>query len=160
VIAFLQEADIKGDVEVNRGSGLFGDFYVTPTPTAMGRGWETCGRSARDYHILRSHVLKLAFFPNGADLDWDWIESAEKQHIGELRIGETISGHDNLRVIFFRASQTIPGDPGGKDGIMRRIWPMTVFQKKRQDFSRHQITAWKGMRTIIIERYYGGNYDA
>jgi hypothetical protein len=107
-----------------------------------------CNDSARDYFLIRSHALKLAFWPDEADLDWDWIKSLEAKRVGELRIDEVIAQHDNLRIIFFKANKLLPGDP------MLRIWTLTVFQKKRQDFSGKEIAAFRVMRDVIVSRYY------
>jgi hypothetical protein len=106
-------------------------------------------------------ALGLAFFPHDADLDWEWIQGAEKLHLGELRIPEVVAGNNNLRVIFFKANIAIPDDPRNAEGqIMTRIWLLSCFQKKRQELSNNQIAAWKGMRRIIVQRYYEGRSDA
>jgi len=43
---------------------------------------------------------------------------------------------------------------------MIRIWPMIVFQKKRNDFSTREIAAFCAARQIIVLRYYDGANDA
>ena len=138
--------------------GLFGSYYVTPTATAVRRAWGLCRGSMSDYQRIRRHGLKLAHWPSGAedpaahmDLDWDWVRTLEDIRVGELRIDEEIAGHRNLRIIFFKANVVLPSDP------MPRIWPLTVFPKKRQDFSQGQIRAWKGRRNLVVVRTYGGN---
>src|SRR3990172_4887987 len=107
---------------------LFGSYYDYPTATAIARGWKLCDGSRREYQLLRRHALKLAYWPTGrndgdfgADIDWDWIKSLEKKRIGELRIDEPINGHDNVRVIFFKANTVLPGEE------LMRIWLLTVF---------------------------------
>lgn len=102
----------------------------------------------RDYQKIRAHALKLAFWPHDAELDWDWIKSLEAKRVGELRIDERIAQQDNLRVIFFKSNKIIPGDP------MPRIWTLTVFQKKRDDFSGKEIAAFRAMRDIVVARWY------
>ena len=129
-------------------SELFGRYYVKPTASACTRAWKLCGNSVREYQKLRSHALKLAYWPDEADLDWDWIKSLEAKRVGELRIDERIAQHDNLRVIFFKANSVLPGDP------MPRIWTLTVFPKKRQDFSGKEIAAFRAMRDIVVARWY------
>jgi hypothetical protein len=37
---------------------------------------------------------------------------------------------------------------------MPRIWPLTVFQKKRNDFSSKEIAAFRAMRDIVVARWY------
>ncbi|NLE39222.1 MAG: hypothetical protein GX621_14460 [Pirellulaceae bacterium] len=90
----------------------------------------------RDFAELRRHALKLRFWPENhpetedgqvLDLDWSWVRSLSGKNIGELRIGDTIAGHDNLRVIFF-----VPQEKT-KPPI---IWVLAAFQKKRDDFSK------------------------
>jgi hypothetical protein len=102
----------------------------------------------REYQKLRAHGLKLAYWPDEADLNWDWIKSLEAKRVGELRIDERIAQHDNIRVIFFKANRMLPGE------TMPRIWPLTVFQKKRNDFSSKEIAAFRAMRDIVVARWY------
>jgi len=130
-------------------SQLFGNYYVTPTATACMRAWKLCNNSAREYHKIRNHALKLAFWPDKIDLDWDWIKSLEAKHVGELRIDEHIAGHNNIRIIFFKANTRLPYDPP-----LQRIWTLTTFQKKRNDFTTGQIAAFQAMRDVVVERYY------
>jgi len=81
--------------------------------------------------------------------------------IGELRIDDEIAGNNNIRIIFFRANIALKGDPVSASGeIMRRIWILAAFQKKTQGFSSHQMKAWKGTRTILVQRYYNGVAEA
>jgi len=142
-------------------SGLIGSYHVFPTATAITRAWKLCGGKMREYQLLRRYGLKLANWPtgqddrnSGADIDWDWIKSLERKRIGELRIDEPINGHDNVRVIFFKANLVIPDDS------LPRIWLLTVFQKKTQRFSNAELRAFSGMREIIVQRYYGGSSEA
>ena len=129
-------------------SDLFGNYYVKPTASAGVRAWKVCNQKMGEYQKIRQHALKLAFWPRDADLDWDWIKSLEAKRVGELRIDETIAQQNNLRVIFFKANKILPGDP------MPRIWTLTVFQKKRQDFSGKEIAAFRAMRDIVVARWY------
>ncbi len=129
-------------------SELFGNYYVKPTASACVRAWKICNYSVRDYQLLRSHAVKLAFWPDDADLDWDWIKTLESKRVGELRISETIAQHNNLRVIFFKANKLIPGD------AMPRIWTLSVFQKKQQGFSGKEISGFRAMRDLVVARHY------
>lgn len=131
------------------GNGLVGSFYVTPTATAIRRAWKLCKRSARDYQILRRHALKLAYFP--ACGDWDWVKSLHGKCIGELRIDERIASQENIRVIFFQTKIQLPSEP------LPRIWTLTVFPKKSDNFTAREINAFKAMREIIVIRTYGGS---
>ncbi len=112
---------------------------------------------ARDRGKVRRHTLKLRFWPdhqptddNGdlLDLNWSWIRALPDRRIGELRIGDVIGGHDNIRVIFF--------DPQIATEPMPMIWVLSVFQKKRDDFTKAQIAMFKLRRALVLERFYGG----
>ena len=109
---------------------------------------------ARDRAELRRHALKLRFWPGYnpdddagqlLDLDWSWIKSLPGKRIGELRIDDAIGGCDNLRVIFFAPSivSEVP-----------MLWVLSVFQKKRNDFTKAQIRNFDMRRRIILERFY------
>lgn len=136
-----------------------GNYWVSPTPTVIRRGWDLCDGKARGYQLLRRHGMKLAHWPKmddgsagaGADIDWDWIKTLERFRIGELRIDEVINGFDNLRVIFFKANIPLP------DEKVNRIWLLTVFQKKRKHFTSAQLKIFKAARNLIVERFYGGS---
>lgn len=141
------------------GSGLFGNYYVKPTPSAIKRAWKLCKASVRDVEIIRRHALKLAFWPDsddagGADIDWCWIEGLKDKRIAELRIDEVIGDNDNLRVIFFKANKMLPADS------LLRIWTLTVIQKKAQGFSAGEIQSFRAMRDMLVIREYGGDQNA
>lgn len=127
---------------------LFGSYYVKPTATACVRAWSISNNRMREYQKIRAQALRLAFWPHDADLDWSWIKSLEAKRVGELRIDEVIAQHNNLRVIFFKANKILPGEP------MPRIWTLTVFQKKRDDFSGKEIAAFRAMRDTVVTRWY------
>lgn len=80
------------------------------------------------------------------DLDWSWIKALPRQRVGELRISDTIGGHNNLRVIFF--------DPEIESEPMPMIWVLAVLQKKRDDFTAGQISSFKLRRATVLERFY------
>ena len=112
----------------------------------------------RDRAELRRHALKLRFWPENhpeddqgiiLDLDWSWIKGLPGKRIGELRIHDNIGGCDNMRVIFF----VPPAQDNPKK--LSEIWILSVFQKKRDDFTVPQINNFVSRRTIIIERFYG-----
>lgn len=140
---------------------LQGHYYVVPTSSAIHRAWGLCQGRMREYQLLRRHGLKLMWWPSGnddgvqaADIDWDWIKGLEKKRVGELRIDESINGHVNLRVIFFKANVRVDAEP------LDRIWLMTVFPKKRQGFTKFEVATFRAMRDLIVERYYGGSIQA
>lgn len=110
----------------------------------------------RDRAELRRHALKLRFWPSRApttdsgevlDINWSWIKSLPGKRVGELRIEDVIGGCDNLRVIFF--DPDIPSEP------LPMIWVLAVMQKKRDDFTRHQLHVFDLRRVMVLERFYG-----
>lgn len=113
-------------------------------------------RTTRDMVEVRSHALKLRYWPESLpedesgqllDLNWSWIRALPGLNVGELRIDDVIGGHDNLRIIFF------VGDPGVKLPLPI-IWVLQVLQKKRNDFTRANIDTFRARRTLVIERFY------
>lgn len=132
-------------------SGLFGSYYVTPTGAALAAAWKLCNGSMREYQKLRQHALKLAFFPNGCG-DWDWIQSLHGKGVGEVRIEERIAGKTNVRIIFFKTSTILAGEP------LPRIWTLTAFAKKTQHFSKAEVKAFRSMRELIVLRRYEGSH--
>ena len=149
----------------NVGAGLTsprGQYIVMPTASARTAAWNLCENRRREYQLLRRHAFKLVYWPTGAeeggqpasDIDWDWIKSLEGKRVGELRIDEHINGHNNVRVIFFKANKPLPGE------ALCRIWLLTVFQKKRQQFTNTEIRVFKSMRDLIVIRHYGGDSQA
>lgn len=69
------------------------------------------------------------------------------QAVGELRLDDTIGGNDNLRIIF------LEGPPDARLP-MPVIWILRVMQKKRDDFSVHDLKIFKARRALVLERFY------
>jgi hypothetical protein len=135
---------------------LTGDYLVRRLAAANDDAGRYLRRT-RDFAKLRRHALKLRYWPSPrteisssqvVDLDWSAIRALPGVDVCELRIHETIGGCDNLRIIFFVGP---PSDQFPKTCI----WILAVFQKKRDDFTRHQIDLFKGRREIVLIRYYG-----
>ena len=112
---------------------------------------------------VRRHALKLRFWPERCpadddgqllDLDWSWVKALSGKRVGELRISDSIGGHDNIRVIFFDPHKQAEKEP------MPMLWVLAVFQKKRDDFTKHQILVFKTRRKIVLERFYGVEGEA
>jgi hypothetical protein len=106
---------------------------------------------------VRRHALKLRFWPEPhptdegghvLDLDWCWIRALAGLRIGELRVHDTIGGHDNIRIIFF--------DPQWPAEPLPNLWVLAVFQKKRDDFTKANLDTFKARRMIVIERGRSG----
>lgn len=137
------------------GEHLTGNYRVRAIGPAMQEAWRLC-RRMRDNIALRRQALKLRYWPENhplsdsgqiIDLDWSWIRSLPKQSVGELRVHETIAGNDNLRIIFFVGDRKVL-DP------LPVIWILRVMQKRRNDFSRNDVSIFKARRALVIERFY------
>jgi len=137
------------------GSGLTGSFRVRMIHPAFDEVRKLC-RKTRDGMTVRRHLLKLRYRPENhptddrgtvVDLDWSWIRALPHLDVGELRIHDTISGHDNLRAIFFI------GDRNFREPLPM-IWVLNVMQKKRDDFTTHQLRVFRARRLLVLERFY------
>jgi hypothetical protein len=137
-------------------TGLTGNYWVRRLEAARADAGRYFPR-ARDYFEIRRHALKLRFWPSTQatdssgciiDLDWSYIRALPGLSIGELRIEGEIGGHTNLRIIFFVG----PADPRY---IMPCIWILSVFPKKRDDFTAHQLANFRARRQIVMTRFYG-----
>jgi hypothetical protein len=135
-------------------SNLRGARLVKAIRPAFQDAHRLCPR-LRDRAELRRATLKLRFWPAHhpadergvvVDVDWEWIKALAGLRIGELRIGFTIAGNDNLRVIFY------VGDPKINKPLPR-IWVLAVIQKKRQDFSSANLKAFRARRLLVVERF-------
>jgi hypothetical protein len=137
------------------GEHLTGSFRVRALRPALGEVFRLCDRWSENAEIRR-HALKLRYWPEKCaedesgvvvDLDWSWIKALPGMHVGELRIDDVIAGNDNLRIIFYVGEAAL-AQP------LRMIWILRVMQKKRQDFSRYDISIFKARRTLVMERFY------
>lgn len=100
--------------------------------------------------VLREHALKLRFWPGGrggqsVDINWDWIHACGHLGIGELRVEDTIGGHNNLRIIFFK-----PDTDKSSPDAMPLIWILRVLQKKTQSFMQNEIVIFKARRALVM----------
>lgn len=110
----------------------------------------------RDKMELRYHALKLRYWPDVnptdqggqlLDLDWTWVRALPGSRIGELRVHDEIGGNNNLRILFF------VGEPI-QENSLPIIWILRVIQKKRDDFSVHELAIFKARKSLVIERFY------
>jgi len=134
---------------------LTGDFFVRVFRPAFDDVRGLFHRT-RDNIEVRRHALKLRYWPESlttedsghvVDLDWSWIRSLPNKKVGELRVHDTIGGHDNLRIIFFVG-------PPNERMPKTCIWILAVIQKKRDDFSANHIAIFKARRGLVWERFY------
>jgi hypothetical protein len=112
---------------------------------------------------LRRQALKLRFW--GADgeiqdygvvvdMNWCWVKALRDLRIGELRIDDTIGGNNNLRLITWHPQQQTPPSWHPAYGDVPHIWILSVFQKKRDDFTSANIDNFKARKLTVIERFY------
>lgn len=136
-------------------SHLTGSFRVRAIRPAFDDVARLCSKVA-DRMEIRRHALKLRYWPTPnptdesgqlLDLDWCWVRALKGSDIGELRTSDAIGGNDNLRLIFLRGDETVRAP-------MPLIWVLRVMQKKRDDFSKHDLTTFKARRTLVLERFY------
>lgn len=135
--------------------GITGNFRVRALRPAFEDARRICPHT-KDRMELREHALKLRYWPTPhpvaqdgqvLDLDWSWVMALRNLRIGELRIDDLIGGNDNLRIIFFE------GDHAVRDPLPM-MWILRVMQKKRNDFSAHDLSIAKMRRLIVLERFY------
>ena len=135
--------------------GLTGNYWVRRLNAAAvdaGRYFPRATSSS-----IRRHVLKLRYWPaphatepsgRAVDLDWSYIRGLPGLDVGELRIDDEIGGQRNIRIIFFVG-------PTDSRYPMTCIWVLTVFPKKRDDFTSQQLDNFRDRRRIVLARFYG-----
>lgn len=134
---------------------LTGSFHVRALRPAFDDA-DHLFRRSRDRAELRRHALKLRFWPESTvagpsgelvDLDWSWVRALEGLKVGELRIRDMIGAHDNLRIIFHIGPPT-------EEASRRIAWVLAVMQKRRDDFSRHDLAIFRARRLMVRTRFY------
>jgi len=140
---------------------MTGTYYVRAVRPAF-QDAKKCLPKMSDRAELRRQVLKLRFW--GADggiqedgivvdLNWSWVRALRDLRIGELRIDDTIGGNNNLRVITWHPQDLTAPSWDPLFGSVPHIWVLSVFQKKRDDFTNANIVNFKARRLTAIERF-------
>jgi len=134
-------------------SRLTGTYRIGVSRAALAEAKRLFPRTG-DYMAARAQALKLRFWPGGAggqsvDINWDWIQACGNLGIGELRVEDTIGGHNNLRIIFFK-----PDTNKANLCEMPTIWVLRVMQKKRQSFTHNDVLIFKARRERIMNFFY------
>lgn len=120
--------------------------------------------TARDSMELRSHALKLAYWPRSGlqvgggqvlDLDWEQVKGLPNdiRDVGELRVDE-IGNHENIRIIFFKPDSGLDLKPNLDFGPLPLIWILNVIIKKRSGFTRGELTSMRMGRQSVIDEFY------
>lgn len=136
-------------------NGLTGTYRVRASKASFREVRKRWPR-AKDRIIIRKHALKLRHWPDKhaedeqgriLDLDWGWVKSLRGERVGELRVEDEIGGQQNIRIIFW------VGPRVGHE--MPIIWILYVFPKKRQEFTKNEISNFKLRKLMIGQRFYG-----
>ncbi len=137
-------------------TGLSGNYLVRRLNSAAADARRDFPR-ARDFFEIRRQALKLRYWPaphttepsgHVIDLDWSYIRALPGLDIGELRVDDEIGGPGNIRILFLVG-------PADRRFPMRCFWILTVFPKKRDDFTSHQLDSFAARRQIVLARFYG-----
>jgi len=115
-----------------------------------------------DRFEVRRQALKLRFWderhlhPPGMLFDhtYESIKSLPGLGIYELRLDDEIGGHSNIRLVFFdppRDWQPVAGERKP----MRVVWVLEALPKRRNDWTRNDITRFRAARLLIQKRFYG-----
>ena len=137
------------------GENLTGSFRVRVIRPALHKCFKMFPK-CRDQMEVRANALKLRFWPDREiaddsgqliDLNWSWIQSLKGLNIGELRIDDKIGGAENLRLIFF------VGDKEVREPLPM-IWVLDIMAKKKDDFTKNEISIFKARKTLVEERFY------
>lgn len=114
-----------------------------------------------DRFEIRRQGLKLRFWDDrhlhGSgmlfDHSYEKIKALASEGVYELRLDDEIGGQSNIRVILF--------DPPSSwkchaDNIrpLRVIWILEALPKKRNDWTKNDITRFKGQRLLLKQRFY------
>ncbi len=114
----------------------------------------------RDRMEFRRHLLKLRYWPERhpqdhqgtvLDVDWEKVKSLAGLDVFELRVTDTIGGHDNLRAYFYTHEQQDAISP------MPCLWILHAMQKKRNDLTKFDLSILKARRLTVRRLVYGVN---
>lgn len=114
-----------------------------------------------DRFEIRRQALKLRFWDerheHGSgmlfDHTYESIKSIEEGRVYELRLDDDIGGQSNIRIVFFDPPT---GWRAVADNLrpMRVVWVLEALPKRRDGWTRNDITRFRGQRLIIKRRFY------
>ena len=114
-----------------------------------------------DRFEVRRQALKLRFWDERHehgpgmlfDHTYESIKALSGEGVYELRIDDDIGGQSNIRVVFFDPPS---GWKRTTDNIrpMRVIWVLEALPKKRNEWTKNDLTRFKGQRLLIKRRFY------
>lgn len=105
---------------------------------------------------VRRNALKLRHWgireaQGVMDVTYESIKAMPGSGVYELRIDDEIGGHRNIRVIFFETPEAWKTSLHYPKPV---LWVLETLPKKRQDWTRNDITRFWTKRGIIRERFY------
>ena len=87
------------------------------------------------------------------DHSYEKIKALASESIYELRLDDTIGGQSNIRIVLFDPPSTWKCV---EDNVkpLRVIWILEALPKKRNEWTRNDITRFKGQRLLLKQRFY------
>ncbi len=140
--------------------GLSGVNFVRFTRhglQSIRHSWSRIG----DRFDARRHAKKLRFWderhlhPPGMIFDhtYESIKALSGLGIYEMRLCDEIGGQSNIRVVFFDPPHTW-NPTATEKRPMRVIWVLEILPKKRNDWTKNEITRFRASRKLIEKRFY------
>ncbi len=87
------------------------------------------------------------------DHSYEKIKALASENIYELRLDDDIGGQSNIRIVLF--------DPPSswktvEDNVrpLRVIWILEALPKKRNEWTKNDITRFRGQRLLLKRRFY------
>lgn len=114
-----------------------------------------------DRFEVRRQGLKLRFWDerhlHGTgmlfDHSYEKIKALASESIYELRLDDDIGGQSNIRIVLFDPPSTWKTV---EDNVrpFRVIWILEALPKKRNEWTKNDITRFKGQRLLLKKRFY------
>jgi len=118
-------------------------------------------RKLGDKFEIRRQALKLRFWDERHDHEpgmlfdhtYESIKALSGLGIYELRLDDEIGGQSNIRVVFFDPpTDWEPSDEHARP--LRIVWVLEAMPKRRDDWTKNDLTRFKAARLLIQERFY------
>jgi hypothetical protein len=87
------------------------------------------------------------------DHSYESIKALSGLGIYEMRLDDDIGGQSNIRVVFLDPPKDwTPAKGEGRP--LRVIWVLEIMPKRRDDWTKNDLTRFKGARLLIEQRFY------
>jgi len=114
-----------------------------------------------DRFDIRRYALKLRWWDERHlhlsgmifDHSYESIKSLPGSGIYEMRVDDVIGGQSNIRVVFFDSPRSWAPLIHEKRP-MRVVWVLEVLPKRRNDWTKNDITRFRAARLLIKKRFY------